>query len=73
MRLVADDGSDVEGSDDETIGEVAVRGPNVFTGYLNRPDATAEALARRLVLHRRHRHARARTATGASSAGARPT
>ncbi len=44
VRLVADDGSDVEESDDETIGEVAVRGPNVFTGYLNRPDATAEAL-----------------------------
>ena len=30
--------------DDETIGEVAVRGPNVFSGYLNRPDATAEAI-----------------------------
>jgi malonyl-CoA/methylmalonyl-CoA synthetase len=44
LRLVADDGSDVEESDDETIGEVAVRGPNLFTGYLNRPAATAEAL-----------------------------
>ena len=44
VRLVADDGSDVEASDDETIGEVAVRGPNLFTGYLNRPDATAEAM-----------------------------
>ena len=44
VRLVADDGSDVEESDDETIGEVAVRGPNVFSGYLNRPDATAEAI-----------------------------
>jgi len=44
LRLVADDGSDVEVSDDETIGEVAVRGPNVFSGYLNRPDATAEAM-----------------------------
>ena len=31
-------------SDDETIGEVAVRGPNLFSGYLNRPDATSEAL-----------------------------
>jgi malonyl-CoA/methylmalonyl-CoA synthetase len=44
VRLVADDGSDVEVSDDETIGEVAVRGPNVFSGYLNRPDATEEAM-----------------------------
>jgi malonyl-CoA/methylmalonyl-CoA synthetase len=44
VRLVADDGSDVEVSDDETIGEVVVRGPNVFSGYLNRPDATAEAI-----------------------------
>jgi malonyl-CoA/methylmalonyl-CoA synthetase len=44
VRLVADDGTDVEVSDDETIGEVAVRGPNLFTGYLNRPDATAEAV-----------------------------
>ena len=34
----------IDASDDETIGEVAVRGPNVFTGYLNRPDATEEAM-----------------------------
>jgi malonyl-CoA/methylmalonyl-CoA synthetase len=44
LRLVADDGGDVEESDDETIGEVAVRGPNLFSGYLNRPGATAEAM-----------------------------
>jgi malonyl-CoA/methylmalonyl-CoA synthetase len=44
LRLVADDGTDVEASDDEAIGEVAVRGPNLFSGYLNRPDATAEAM-----------------------------
>jgi malonyl-CoA/methylmalonyl-CoA synthetase len=43
-RLVDEDGNTIDQSDDETIGEVAVRGPNVFTGYLNRPDATAEAM-----------------------------
>ncbi len=31
-------------SDDETIGEVAVRGANVFAGYLGRPQATAAVL-----------------------------
>src|SRR5439155_14660560 len=44
VRLVDDDGVTIDGSDDETIGEVAVRGPNVFLGYLNRPDATAAVL-----------------------------
>jgi len=44
LRLVADDGSDIEDADDETIGEVAVRGPNVFSGYLNRQEATDEAM-----------------------------
>jgi malonyl-CoA/methylmalonyl-CoA synthetase len=44
LRLVADDGSDLDVADDETIGEVAVRGPNLFSGYLDRPDATAEAM-----------------------------
>jgi malonyl-CoA/methylmalonyl-CoA synthetase len=44
LRLVGDDGAAVEAGDDETIGEVAVRGPNLFLGYLNRPEATAEAV-----------------------------
>ena len=44
LRLVGDEGEDIEAADDETIGEVAVRGPNLFSGYLNRPDATAEAM-----------------------------
>ncbi|MCB9700045.1 MAG: AMP-binding protein [Alphaproteobacteria bacterium] len=42
LRLVADDGTDVEGTD--AIGEVWIRGPTVFPGYLNRPDATAAVL-----------------------------
>jgi malonyl-CoA/methylmalonyl-CoA synthetase len=44
LRLVGEDGAPVDATDDETIGEVAVRGPNVFKGYLNRPDATEEAM-----------------------------
>jgi malonyl-CoA/methylmalonyl-CoA synthetase len=44
VRLVGDDGDDIAARDDETIGEVAVRGPNLFSGYLNRPDATEEAM-----------------------------
>src|ERR671928_1991824 len=44
LRLVDDDGNTLEASDDETIGEINVRGPNLFLEYLNRPDATAEAL-----------------------------
>jgi malonyl-CoA/methylmalonyl-CoA synthetase len=44
VRLVGEDGETIDACDDETIGEVAVRGPTVFTGYLNRPDATEEAM-----------------------------
>jgi malonyl-CoA/methylmalonyl-CoA synthetase len=44
IRLVDDDGALLEGADDETIGEIQVRGPNLFLEYLNRPDATAEAM-----------------------------
>jgi malonyl-CoA/methylmalonyl-CoA synthetase len=45
LRLVQDDGAVLEGADDETIGEIQVRGPNLFLEYLNRPDATAEAMS----------------------------
>jgi fatty acid CoA ligase FadD36 len=41
-RLVDDDGGPVP-HDAETIGGLQVRGPTLFSGYLNRPDATAEA------------------------------
>ncbi|MFD3749140.1 acyl-CoA synthetase [Streptomyces cyaneofuscatus] len=41
LRLVEEDGTVPAGP--EAIGEIQVRGPNLFTGYLNRPDATAAA------------------------------
>ena len=44
IRLLDDAGAPIEAADDETIGEIAVRGPNLFLEYLNRPDATAEAV-----------------------------
>ncbi|MEV5434619.1 acyl-CoA synthetase [Streptomyces sp. NPDC052682] len=43
LRLVEEDGSPVTADDGETVGEIQVRGPNLFTEYLNRPDATAAA------------------------------
>ncbi|HVV14239.1 acyl-CoA synthetase [Amycolatopsis sp.] len=42
VRLVEESGAVIEGSDGETVGEIQVRGRNLFTEYLNRPDATAE-------------------------------
>jgi malonyl-CoA/methylmalonyl-CoA synthetase len=44
LRLVDDDGNPIEAADDATIGEIQVKGPNLFLEYLNRPDATAEAM-----------------------------
>ncbi|GGM94852.1 acyl-CoA synthetase [Streptomyces fuscichromogenes] len=43
LRLVEEDGTAIAGYDGETVGEIQVRGPNLFTEYLNRPDATAAA------------------------------
>lgn len=40
-RLVDDDGSPVA-ADGETIGELEVRSPTLFLGYLGRPEVTAE-------------------------------
>ncbi|GHD29971.1 acyl-CoA synthetase [Streptomyces galbus] len=43
LRLVEEDGSPVAAYDGESVGEIQVRGPNLFTEYLNRPEATAAA------------------------------
>ena len=43
-RLIGEDGALVA-HDGETIGRLQVRTPTLFEGYLNRPDATAEAVS----------------------------
>jgi long-chain acyl-CoA synthetase len=42
MKLVDEDGNDVEG--DDAVGEIAIRGHNIMKGYWNREDATKEVL-----------------------------
>jgi malonyl-CoA/methylmalonyl-CoA synthetase len=44
LRIVDDERKTIETHDDKAIGEIAVKGPNVFIGYLNRPDATMAVL-----------------------------
>jgi malonyl-CoA/methylmalonyl-CoA synthetase len=44
LRLTDDAGTALEVMDGETVGEIEVRGPNLFLGYLNRRDATADAM-----------------------------
>jgi malonyl-CoA/methylmalonyl-CoA synthetase len=44
LRLVDEDGATLDVTDDETMGEIEVRGPNLFLGYLGRPEATAAAM-----------------------------
>jgi malonyl-CoA/methylmalonyl-CoA synthetase len=43
VRLVDDGGRTLDTTDGHTMGEIHVRGPNVFLEYLNLPDATAGA------------------------------
>ncbi|AXK31936.1 acyl-CoA synthetase [Streptomyces armeniacus] len=45
LRLVDESGEPAVPADGESVGEIQVRGANLFTEYLNRPDATQEAFA----------------------------
>jgi long-chain acyl-CoA synthetase len=44
MKLVDEDGNDVEGTGDENVGEIAIKGHNIMKGYWNKEDATNEVL-----------------------------
>lgn len=44
VRLVDETGAVIDDADDETVAEIQVRGPNLFLEYLNRPEATAQAM-----------------------------
>jgi malonyl-CoA/methylmalonyl-CoA synthetase len=45
LRLADEAGDTIEQSDGQAVGEIQVRGPNLFTEYLNRPDATGAAFS----------------------------
>lgn len=44
LRLVDEHGTILAEPSDDTIGEIEIAGPTLFSGYLNRPDATAAAM-----------------------------
>jgi malonyl-CoA/methylmalonyl-CoA synthetase len=43
VRLTDESGVVVPGSGEDSVGEIEVRGPNIFLGYLNKPEATEAA------------------------------
>jgi fatty-acyl-CoA synthase len=47
VRVVEEDGTDVP-QDDETLGEIVVRGNQVMEGYWEKPDATEQAFSERV-------------------------